>query len=239
MNQTLTIAKREVTALFYSPIAYLVLAVFALVASLLFLGGFYPGAPATMREPFNAFVFLMVFLVPAISMRGLSEEFNSGSIEMLMTAPISDTQVILGKWLGAVCFFCTLLAPMLVHLLVLEVNGSPEYGPIFTGLVGLLLVGGLYLAIGTFVSTMTDSQLIAFLVTVLMTGFLTIGMGLLGQIQTLPTWLKDAMFYINVNQQFAGFAKGLIDVRNLVFFLSGIALFLFVAVKVLESRRWR
>lgn len=239
MNQTLTIAKREVTALFYSPIAYLVLAVFALVASLLFIGGFFPGSPATMRDPFGGFVFLMVFLVPAISMRGLSEEFNSGSVEMLMTAPVSDTQVILGKWLGAFCFFCTLLVPMLAHVIVLEIYAQPEYGPIFTGLVGLLFVGGLYLAIGIFISTLTDSQLIAFLVTVLITGFLTIGMTLLGRVEALPTFVRDAMFYINVNQQFGGFAKGLIDVRNLVFFISGTALFLFFGVVALQSRRWR
>ena len=239
MNQTLTIAKREVTALFYSPIAYLVLAVFALVASLLFISGFFPGAPATMRDSFGGFVFLMVFLVPAISMRGLAEEFNAGSIEMLMTAPVSDTQVILGKWLGAFCFFCTLLAPMLVHIVVLEVYGQPEYGPIFTGLVGLLFVGALYLAVGIFISTLTSSQLIAFLITVLVTGFLTIGVTLLGRVEVLPVWLRDGMFYVNINQQFGAFAKGLIDVRNLVFFVSGTVLFLFFGVVALQSRRWR
>jgi ABC-2 type transport system permease protein len=119
-------------------------------------------------------------------------------------------------------------------------TGSPDYGPIVTGLIGLVLVGGFYLAIGTFASTLTDSQLIAFVITVLITGSLTIGMYLLVQYAGwLPGYVKDGLTYLNVDQQYSDFALGLIDIRNFVYFITGSAVFLFAAVKLLESRRWR
>lgn len=239
MNQTLIIAKRELSALFYSPVAYLVLGIFAFVASLLFLATFSPGSPASLRIELGWIVWLMAFIVPAISMRLVSEEMSSGTVELLMTAPVDDAQLILGKWLGALAFFLILLIPLLIHVLVLELNGSPDYGPIFTGLLGVVLVGALYLAIGTFASTISNSQLIAFMLTVLITGFLTIGMYMIGSSTWLPANLKPVVFYLNVDQQFSDFGKGLIDIRNFVYFFSGIALFLFFAVKLLESRRWR
>ena len=239
MNQTLIIAKRELSALFYSPVAYLVIGVFALVASLLFLGSFASGEPASIRVELNWIVWLMAFIVPAISMRLVSEEMSAGTVELLMTAPLDDAQVIIGKWLGSLAFFLTLLIPVIIHVIVLELNGAPDYGPVFTGLLGMVLVGGLYLAIGTFASTISNSQLIAFMLTVFITGFLTIGMYKLGGSTWLPSDLKPVVFYLNVDQQFSNFAKGLIDIRNFVYFLSGIAMFLFFAVKLLESRRWR
>lgn len=239
MNQTLIIAKRELSALFYSPVAYLVLGVFAFVSSLLFVAIFAPGYPSSMRMDFGWIVWLLAFVVPAISMRLVSEEMASGTIELLMTAPVDDAQLIIGKWLGALIFFLTLLIPLVIQVIVLELNGSPDYGPVFTGFVGIILVGGLYLAIGTFCSTISNSQLIAFIITVFITGFLTIGMYMIGGSNWLPVSVKPAVFYLNVDQQFSDFAKGLIDIRNFVYFLSGIALFLFFAVKLLESRRWR
>ncbi len=239
MNHTLTIAKRELSSLFFSPVAYLVLAIFTSVTSMLFFTRFAPGEQATLRWELTMLVWLLVFIAPAISMRLLSEEFKSGTIELLMTSPISDMQLVIGKWLGAMVFFLVLLLPIVSHIIVLEINASPDYGPIMTGLAGVVLVGGLYLAIGTFVSAMNDSQLIAFIITVMITGFLTIGLYMLNTVDWVPGWLKQVCFYINVDTQYSAFAKGLIDIRNFVYFISGIALFLFYAVKLLESRRWR
>jgi ABC-2 type transport system permease protein len=239
MQRTLVIAKRELSALFFSPIAYLVLGVFALVSSLFFWGILDPGAQASMRWEFNAVVWLMAFIVPALSMRLVTEEMRSGTIELLMTAPVNDGEVIVGKWLGGVVFLLALLVPLVAHIIILELSAAPDYGPIFTGLLGLLLVGAFYLAIGTFASTLTDSQVIAFVITVLITGVLSIGVSLLSQAEIMPGWSISVMGYIGVNQQYSDFAMGLIDIRNFVYFLSGIAVFLFAAVKLLESRRWR
>lgn len=243
MNQTYAIAKRELSSLFYSPIAYVVLALFAFGSTWIFLGSFAPGAPAALRSTLEGVIWLMIFLVPAISMRLISEELRSGTLETLMTAPLSDTQVILGKWLGALGFFASLMLPLLVLTLTLEMfsraGSGPDYGPVFTGLLGLMLVGGLYLAIGAFASAATHNQIIAFLLTIFIICILTFGMFFLPQATFIPSQLREALFYLNVNSQFADFNKGLIDTSNFVYFLSGIFFFLFLAVKVLESRRWR
>ena len=239
MNQTLAIAKRELTSLFFSPIGYVVLGLFALGTTLIFFIGFTQGQPATLRPTLDGVVWLMIFLVPAVSMRLVSEELRSGTVEPLMTSPVTDTQVILGKWLGAMGFFCMLLMPLVVLVIVLEMASSPDYGPILTGLLGLVLVGGLYMAVGTFASAATQNQIIAFILAVFIICFFTIAMFFLPQASFISSDLRQAMFYINVNMQFDDFNKGLIDTSNFIYFASSIALFLFLAVKLLESRRWR
>lgn len=236
---TLTIAKRELTSLFFSPIAYVVLAAFAIGSSIFFLQSFAPGNAATMRPTYDAVVWLLVFLAPAISMRLISEELRSGTFERLMTSPVSDAQVVAGKWLGAFAFFCVLLSPLVVHAVVLELVGSPEIGPIVTGLVGLALVGALYLAIGVFASAWTQNQIIAFLLTVFIIGLPTFAAYYAAGQSIRDPAIDRLIRYLSVNQQYADFAKGLIDVRNFVYFLSGTALFLFLAVLLVQSRRWR
>lgn len=239
MNQTLAIAKRELSSLFFSPIGYVVLGLFGLGTTLIFFIGFAQGQPATLRPTLDGVVWLMIFLVPAVSMRLVSEELRSGTVEPLMTSPVTDTQVILGKWLGAMGFFCMLLVPLVVLVIVLEMASSPDYGPILTGLLGLLLVGGLYMAVGTFASAATQNQIIAFILAVFIICIFTIAMFFLPQASFISSDLRQAMFYINVNMQFDDFNKGLIDTSNFIYFASSIALFLFMAVKLLESRRWR
>ncbi|WP_428388867.1 ABC transporter permease [Mucisphaera sp.] len=240
MHATWTIAKRETLSLFYAPVAYLVLGLFAVISSMLFLAGFDAGAPANLRYPFTGVVWLLAFTLPAISMRLLSEELRTGTLELMMTAPISDAQLVAGKWLGAMCFYLALLSPLVLHVVILEVHGTPDYGPILTGLVGMVLVGGLYLAIGTFASSMSDSQIVAYMVTALFTGIMTVGMAIIPNAVTwLPQWAREACYVISVDRQYEDFAKGLIDTSNFVYFVSLIALFLFLAVKLIESRRWR
>jgi len=239
MNQTLAIAKRELMSLFYSPIAYVVLGLFSLGTTMIFLAGFGPGQPATLRATLDSVIWLMIFLVPAVSMRLISEELRSGTVESLMTAPVTDTQVVVGKWLGAMGFFAVLLVPLGVLVAVLEWAASPDFGPIVTGLLGLTLVGGLYLAIGVFASAATENQIIAFMLTVFIICFFTIAMFFLPRAAFVGPDIQQAMYYLNTNLQFDDFNKGLVDTSNFIYFASGITLFLFLAVKVMESRRWR
>jgi len=239
MRQTYFIARKEFTGLFFSPIGYVVLGLFALGATLFFFAHFGSGAPAETRGTYFYLVWLLIFLAPAISMRLLAEEFRAGTFETLMTAPVSDTQVVLGKWCGAMAFFAVLMIPLIVHIIVLEVVADPDYGPISSGLIGLALVGGLYIAIGTLASALTENQIIAFLLTVFVISVLTFMMYFLPQWDALPLWSRQAMQYLNVNIQFQDFNKGLIDIRNFVYFLSGTAMFLFLAVLVVQSKRWR
>lgn len=235
----LTLAKRELTSLFYSPIAYVVLGGFAIGSSIFFLEDLRPGQPATMRNTFELIVWLLIFLAPAVSMRLISEELRSGTFERLMTSPVNDMQVVLGKWLGALGFFVVLLLPLVVQVLVLELVSAPEWGPILTGLLGLVLVGAMYLAIGVFASAWTQNQIIAFLVTVFIIAVPTFAAFFLSGVATITPGLRRLVEYLSVNNQYADFAKGLIDIRNFVYFLTTTALFLFLAIKLVESRRWR
>ena len=238
MDKMLTIAKRELTSYFYSPIAYVVLGLFVFLSGLFFiLTTFAPNQPAEMRQIFFWMVWILIAIVPAISMRLVSEEFNSNTIETLMTTPVSDADVIIGKWVGATVFFAVTLIPTLIIPTILEAFGAPDYGPIFTGYLGLLFVGGLYMAIGAFASVMTKNQIIAFLISVFVILMFTVVTYFVPRF--LPANIAQIVMYLNINEQYDDFAKGLIDTSNIVFFLSGIALFLVLAIKVLESRKWR
>ena len=168
MRNTLAIAQRELSSFFFSPIAYVVIALFALLTGVFFVAFvFHTDQAAELRFLFSrVVVFVLIPIAPAVSMRLLSEELRSGTIETLMTAPISDLHVVLGKWLGALGFFAVLLSPTLAYVVVLEVWSNPDYGPILSGYIGLLLVGGLYLAIGAFASVLTRNQIIAFVLSV-------------------------------------------------------------------------
>jgi len=239
MSNILTIARRELSSLFFSPIAYVVLGLFALGTSWIFFMSFGPGEPASLRGTFTAVVWLMIFLVPAISMRLVSDEVRNGTLELLMTSPLSDAQVILGKWFGAMGFYVALLSPLVVQALVIAAFAKPDLGPFATGFLGLLLVGGLYLAIGTFASTLTQNQIIAFLVTIFFICILTFVTFFVPRANNVWQWLKDVTLYLNVNAQFEDFTKGLIDTGCLAYFIVGIAFFLFLAILSLESRRWR
>ncbi len=213
---------------------------FSIGTSIWFVKGLQPGDPATLRPTLEfATLWMLPFLAPAVSMRLLSEEFRTGTFEKLMTSPLSDTQVVVGKWLGAMGFFAVLLLPLLMQLFTLEMVGSPDYGPALTGLAGLLLVGGLYLAVGIFASAWTQNQVVAFLVTVFILSIPGVGLSFIKDAPFLAAKWQTVAAYVSVEMQYRDFGKGVVDVRNFVYFLSGIALFLFLAVKTLESRRWR
>jgi ABC-2 type transport system permease protein len=238
MKQTLTIARRELASLFFSPIAYVVLVIFALGSAWLFQWRFQSGQPAEMRWTFDYVSYLLVFLVPAISMRLLSEEWSRGTIETLLTSPVSDTQVVLGKWLGALGFFAALLGPLVVMAGVLEVYGSPDYGPLATGFIGLILVGGFYLAIGVFASAVTRNQVIAFVLGVFLIGIFVLLAPSLQGVEWLSPGLTKTMNYLSVYEHLTDFTKGLLDSSHFVYFLSGMGLFLMLAVQMLGLRRW-
>lgn len=236
---TMVIAHRELTSMFYSPIAYVVMCVYALLAGLSVVTNLFaePGSQATMRDSYNLIMWILIAVLPAISMRLMSEELRSGTYEPLLSTPIRDIQVIFGKWLGAMGFFVLMLIPTYVHVILLEVFASPDYGPIFTGYLGIVLVGGFYIAIGLFASVITKNQIIAYLTAVFIILLFTLVMFMVSQY--VPHSYAQWLGYANVMVQYDDFRKGLIDTGNVIFFLSGIGFFLILANAVLESRRWR
>lgn len=238
MRPLLTIALRELASYFRASIGWVVVAAFVLIAGLtIAFTTIRPGEPATMRDFFALSHWLLLMVAPAISMRLLSEEFRSGTIEPLMTSPLSDWQTAIGKYLGGLMFLIVMLLPTLAHVAVLEWVADPDYGPIAAGYLGLLMVGMLYLAVGLFMSSLTANQIVAYLGTLFF--FLILffaasqGARLVG-----PPW--DAYLMAAApGPRIEDFARGVIDTRHAVFFVSISAWFVVGAVVSLESRRWR
>jgi ABC-2 type transport system permease protein len=234
--------QRELSAFFYSPIAYVVLFAFTFMVGLLFVfltDNFTPGSEASLRDTFNWLPPLLCIAVPILTMRLLSEEYRSGTIETLMTAPISDAEVVLGKFLGTFVVYATMLACSLFYVMLLEVYGHPDYGLLLSGYFGLLLIGAMFVAIGLFFSSITHNQIIAALLGAFFLLLVTILAWIIVQFTNVKGTMRLILQMVSVMDRFQYFNRGLVDLNNLVFFTGGTAFFLFLAVKVVESRRWR
>jgi ABC-2 type transport system permease protein len=238
VSRALTIARREVGSYFYSPIAYVTMTLFLLASGGLFWRDFKPGEPAVMRTIFEWMVWLLVLVVPMLCMGLLAQEWATGTVETMFTAPVSETDVVVGKFLGSMAFFFVLLIPTLLYVLMLRLYSHPDYGPIFSGYLGIVLVGALFIAIGLFCSSLTRSQVVAAVSAAAILFIVTIVPWWAGSEATLSSfWRKVADQ--GVFTRYTDFSKGVIDIGHLVFFVSTTALFLFLTVKVLESRRWK
>jgi len=232
------LAYRELGSYFISPMAYIVGGMFLLAAGLWFFHEiFVPGHEATLRPLFEAMAYIMVFAVPLLTMRQISEEMRSGTIETLMTAPVTDTEVILGKFLGVMGLYVVLLACTGVFLILMAAYGQPDPGVAVMGYIGMILAGAAYVAVGLFASTLTRYQLVAALVAAAILAVFVILMQLVVAYGSEP-WNEIAAKF-NAMTYFKDFARGMFDLRGVVFFGSAAALFLFLSVKSLESRRWR
>ncbi len=239
-GRTVAIAKRECSSFFRLPVGWVVIALFLLVSA----GTFWrvaitPGQIASMRDFFQFTTFLLIVIAPAISMRLFSEEMRTRSLESLMTAPVGDAGLIAGKFFGAVLFLLLMLLPTgaYVGLLYVLADPAPDPGPIVAGYLSLLLVGCLYLAIGTLGSSMTSSQTLAFLGTFL--GLLVLLLVPTMAIDHVPGWMAPVLGEISVIRRVDDFGKGVVDLAHVVFFLSGTVLFLVLAYLSINSRRWR
>lgn len=238
MSRAFTIARRELASYFCSPIAYVAMTLFLLATGALFWGDFQPGQPVGLRTIFDWMVWLLVFITPVLCMGLLAQEWSTGTFETLVTAPVGDADVVLGKFLGAMLFLVFMIVPTLLYVGLLALYGRPDAGPIFAGYLGMLLVGGLYNAIGLFCSSLTRSQVVAAVAAAAVLFVITI----------VPWWAVSrtplAGFWRaaadqGVFNRYADFSKGIIDLSNVVFFLAATAAFLFFTVKVVESRRWK
>lgn len=238
MNRATTIARRELGSYFYSPIAYVAMTLFLIAAGFSFWDDFQPGQPAVMRAIFEHMVWLLVFVIPVLCMGLLSQEWATGTIETLMTAPLDETEVVIGKFLGSLAFYVVLLVPTLLYVVMLRIYARPDYGPIFAGYLGLLLVGGLFIAISLFCSSLTRSQVVAAVVAAAVLLFTSIVPWYASSRATLSGFWRHAADQ-GILTRYADFSKGIIDSGNLVFFVAATAVFLFLTVKVLESRRWK
>jgi ABC-2 type transport system permease protein len=239
MRKALTVARRELGGYFYSPMAYVVGALFLLVAGWWFFHSiFRPGQEASLRSLFEVLARIMVFAAPLLTMRLMSEEYRSGTIEKLITSPVSEPAIIVGKFLGVLGFYGALLGSTLVFLVLVSAYGRPDAGVALMGYLGMALLGAAFLAVGLFTSCLTRYQIVAALLAI---AILAVFALLMQQVSASAgqEWVRDAAAKVNAMSHFRDFAQGMFDTRGLVYFLSATAIFLFLSVKALESRRWR
>jgi ABC-2 type transport system permease protein len=236
MNATLLIAKREFRSYFDSPIAYVVLILSLFVVGILYFQSFWTVNQATIGPLFTYMPWMFIFLVPAMTMRLFAEEKRTGTIELLMTMPVRDREVVLGKFFGAVGLIVVLLLLTLTYPLSIGRLGDLDNGPLVVGYLGLLLEAGAALAIGIWASTLTENQIVAmFIAGVLMMVLFIID-------YLFATWTGiagDIVGFISFQRRLMPFSRGLLDLRNAVYFLSVTAFFLTLATRSLESRKWK
>ena len=238
MKNITTIARRELGAYFNSPIAYVVVAVFLLLSGLLFFQTLFIQQTAELRELFDGFwtTLLVAIVGPAITMRLLAEERSNDTLELLLTMPVSDWEVVLGKYLAALGLFAFVMAGMLVFAGTVSALGPLDKGPAFAGFLGLFLVAATYMAIGMMTSSFTKNQIVAFIGAVL----LCLILWLIGKVvQVFPPTVQPLLDWLGMDRHIGNMARGVIDTRDLLYFGTLITSCLLVTQATLESRRWR
>ncbi len=239
MNSTniTTIYKRELRAYFNSPVAYVVIIVFLAIIGWFFSSNLFLSNVSSLYIMFDSFLVKILFMVfaPAITMRLLAEEKKSGTLELLTTKPVSDADIIIGKFLAAWTLLATTLIPTLFYFITVTFLGDLDAGPVFTGYLGLVLLGGVYVALGVLASSMTENQIIAFIV-----GFLIVlGFFMLDKVvMYAPQGFASTLEFLSTDYHYSSIARGVIDSRNLIYFASIIGFTLFLSVVSLERRKW-
>jgi len=236
MRSVLAIAGRELRSYFASPIFYVVTAAFLVVTGYLFTLILFYSREASLRGVFANMSILLIILGPALTMRLLAEEHRTGTIELLLTSPVRDFEVVLGKFLAGVGLLLAMLAITLYYPLLLFLYGSPEKGSIIGGYVGVILLGAVFIAIGLFASSLTANQIVAAVLTFMMLLLLWL-IGAAGDFASPP--LADIFRYMAVDTYYSDFTRGVVDTKAVVYYLSVVAVFLFATVRSLETRRWR
>jgi ABC-2 type transport system permease protein len=253
MRNVLAIAAKELRGYFASPIAYIVIGFFALLYGWFFYAilSFFNRQSMQMSMGMggnmninqmligplltNATV-VMLFVLPMITMRTYAEEKRSGTIELLLTSPVTDTQIILGKFLGAMGLYAAMLAVTLIHMGLLFLYGTPDWKPVASGYLGLFLMGGCFISLGLLISSLTKNQIVAGMVTFAV--FL-----MLWVINWIGTFVgptaQAVLAHVSITDHFDDFARGVIDTKHLVYYLSFISFGLFLTAKSVDSERWR
>ena len=256
MSNVLAIAHKELKGYFASPIAYIVIGFSAILFGWFFInllyyfdrmsmqagGGFGGPQAVNVNEMLISPLFLnvsviLLFTLPLITMRTYSEEKRSGTIELLLTSPLTDLQIVMGKFLGGLVLYAAMLAVTLVHMAFLFAFGNPEWRPVaHRAISGLLLMGGCFLSLGLFVSSLTSNQIVAGMVTFAV--FLMFWV--INWIATFTGPTTQAVLnYLSITEHLNDFARGVIDTKHLVYYVSFIAFSLFLTVRAVDSERWR
>lgn len=236
MRNILIIAGRELKSYFGSPWSYLITAAFLIIGGY----GFGWSSVTYLETTIQGFLgwasFFMLFLGPAMTMRLLAEEEKLGTLELLMTAPVRDFEVVLGKYLAALGMLVVMLVITFFYPILLAWFGDPDWGPILSGYLGIFLVGSIFLSIGLFASSLTSNQIVAYVVgSVIVLFFWFIGRAAVMAGEGTGQFLRS----ISISAHFPAFGRGIIDTNAVIYYLSIALIFLFLTIRSLETRRWR
>jgi len=235
LSNVLPIFKRELRSYFNSPVAYVVIVVFLIILGWFFQSSLFLMNVAQLRVVFDYAPLMFLFFVPAITMRLLAEEKKTGTIELLTTKPVQDVEIVLGKFLAAWVLLMATLLPTLLYVVTLMSLGTMDFGPVVTGYVGLLLVGGVYVAVGLLASSLTDNQIVAFIM-----GFLFVFIFFMFDkvLVFVPQGIASTLEFLSVDYHFSNIARGVIDSRDMIYFASVLGFSLLLATVSLERRKW-
>jgi ABC-2 type transport system permease protein len=233
-QKAVIIMKKELMSYYSTPIAYIVITVFLVVTGWFFFSTFFIFNQAELREFFKLLPMIFAFIIPAVTMRLFSEEKHTGSFEILMTLPVSLSDVVLGKLFAGIVFTASMLAPTLIYVISIIIVGSPDAGPVIGGYIGAILLGGAFSAIGIFASSLTKNQIIAFIIGMLLCLLLTLIDKFLF---FLPAALLNFAEYLSADYHFKNFSKGIMDSRDIIYFFSVMAIGVLGTVQILEEGR--
>lgn len=241
-SNLVAITRRELGAYLFSPVAYLIMTAFLFFLGLFFFWFMQRVSSVPLDEGlervFGNVSWLLMFCAPLLTMGLLAEEKRSGTVEILMTAPVTDVEIVTAKFLGTMIFFGILIAPTLIYVAILAAlsYSPPDYGAVAGNYVGLLFMAAVYFAIGLFISSLTSSQVVSAIVTFVVF-FAVLVAGSFAENVT-SEWLRAVLERVSFFRYYESFGRGIIDTRAVVYYMSLIALNLFLTVRSLESRRW-
>ena len=233
-NKAIIIMKRELKSFFTAPVAYIVTGLFLIITGILFYSVFFLQNRAELRQYFSSLPILLSFFIPALTMRIIAEERRAGSIETLMTLPVTELDVVAGKYLASFLSTLIMLAPTLLYILPAVIFGSPDFGPIIGGYIGAIFLCASFTAIGIFATSVTKNQIIAFF-----TGFIIcIVLTLIDSFLIfLPSPIVSLLSYLSASGHFTSISRGIIDTRDLIYFVSLTALFFATTVKIQQQAK--
>lgn len=231
------IYKKEISSFFNSAVAYITLIVFLLLAGWFSMNTFFLINQSDLRQLFNIIPIIYLAFIPAITMNLIAEEKNDGTLEFLTTLPVSDSEIVVGKFLASVALLgIALLFTFTQFFTVLLIGNNVDIGALICGYLGLLLLGGVYSAIGIFASSVTDNQIVSFIVSFLIIAIFFILDKIL---MFVPGFLSTIFEYMSTGYHFESISRGVIDSRNIIYFATVITFFLLLSIRVLEMRKWR
>lgn len=237
LDNTITIFKKEMNSYFNSPVAYIVIVVFLGLLAWFFVKDIFYNNIASMRLMFEWAQIFYIFIIPALTMATFADEKRLGTIEILTTKPLHDIEIILGKFLSSWALIAIALAPTILYYISISTLGEIDHGATITGYIGLLLLSAEYIAVGIFASSLTQNQIVSFIIGLLILFFLYLA-GTDVVLRFLPGFLGTPVQFMSSNYHFANIARGVLDTRDLIYFLSSIGFVFYLTTVSLERRKW-